>query len=142
MFLCPKCENQARLGAVKGTKRNYSCMYCSITFNTQETLVCIEDVPMTIKDKVHKYLETHIAPVTVSDLANRFAVRKETIGNALRKLEEEGIAQRQRVSTVFVWSRARSFKPMAIPQNPNRHVGFVPQHVKQSSYAHVRGYDD
>lgn len=97
---------------------------------------------MTTKDKVQKYLETHIAPVTVSDLANRFAVRKETVSSALRKLEEEGIANRQRVGNVTVWSKSRFFKPVAISKTANQHIGFVPQHVKQSSYANVRGYDD
>lgn len=97
---------------------------------------------MTTKEKVQNYLDTHIAPVTVSDLAKRFAVTKETVGEALRKLEEEGVAMRQRVGSSYVWSRARFVKPLAVSTAAHRIVSFVPQHVKKSSYANVRGYDD
>ena len=97
---------------------------------------------MTVKDKLKKYFATHTTPVTVSDLATRFAVHKDTISDALNKLEDEGITQRHKLGRVNMWTRARSTAPLAIPKPTNPNLKFIPQHVKQSSYAHVRGYED
>lgn len=93
---------------------------------------------MTAQEKILEYLNTHKTPVAVSDLAKRFLIGRETVGRVLRKLEAEGVAQRDAKSGKNLWSK----RLVAVPQPAVRGEQYIPEHVKKSSYAHIRGYDD
>ena len=101
---------------------------------------------MAIIDKIKKYLDTHIAPVDTAVLAHKFLVTQGAVAHALKKLEEQGYAQRTKASGRFVWSKVQR------PEQPVRHVA-IPQDFRpvrttlqsphiRTSYPHIRGYDD
>lgn len=142
MFLCPECLNQAEHRTVKGAFRYYICRPCNTSFKTEERIISSEDQVANAKEKVRDYLETRKTPATASDLAKYFALGRDTIANALRELEREGFAQRHKLASGAYWTKLRSVAPLAVPKPTAKPVHFIPPHVKQSSYAHVRGYDD
>lgn len=142
MFLCPECLNQADHRTVKGAIRYYVCHTCNTTFKTEERIISSEEQVANAKDKVRDYLKTRKTPATASDLAKYFALGRETIAKALRELEQEGFAQRHRLASGAYWTKLRSVAPLAVPKQTAKPIRFIPPHVKQSSYAHVRGYDD
>lgn len=140
MFCCEVCRNPAELRAEKEEYRYYICHACQMTYRTEEKLVSTEALIVTAKEKVKKYLETHKSPVTVSTLAKYFDLRETTIATALNHLGHEGLATAQKIGNKNFWQIVRA--RVAVPSPTPKDVPFVPQHVKQSSYAHVRGYDD
>lgn len=93
---------------------------------------------MTIKDKVQQYLFTHKAPITMQGLADRFMVSITGIRNALIELEEDNLARCEKIGVRQYWSAVYA-RPVAVsvPVDPGKPVA-----ARQTSYPHIRGYDD
>lgn len=100
---------------------------------------------MAIYEKVREYLDTHTTPVTTADLAKRFLVGRDSIGRALKRLEEEGFAKYTLIGAKRCWLAAKAIRP----EQPVRHVA-IPKDIRpiiqpariRTSYPHIRGYDD
>ena len=98
---------------------------------------------MTAYNKIREYLDAHKTPVTVAELVKRFLIRRETVGEIFRKLEAEGFAQRNRIDGKNRWSKKGQEKSyVAVSHRAHRLNEYIPEHVKKSSYTHIRGYDD
>ena len=100
---------------------------------------------MSVYEKVKKYLQEHLTPVDSMTLAKRFLVQQDTVSHALKRLEDEGFAERKRVSNRNIWSR-KAYKPdpvkVAIPRD-FRPVRTTPQSPYiRTSYPNIRGYED
>ena len=140
MFCCEVCRNPAELRAEKEEYRYYICHACQMTYRTEEKLVSTEALIVTAKEKVKRYLETHKSPVTVSTLAKYFDLRETTIATALNHLGHDGLATATKIGNKNFWQIVR--RRVAVPAAHREDIPFVAQHVKQSSYVNIRGYDD
>lgn len=146
-MLCPTCKTETRNRTKKGALRYYLCTKCDQTFRTREVVINPEEEIVAAYDKVREYLATHKKPSTVTELSKHFLLARETIGKALRRLEDEGYAQRIRTNAGQHWTiqESRSERParhVAVPQNIRPVSKVIQPTNPQTSYPHVRGYDD
>lgn len=96
---------------------------------------------MTAIEKIKKYLLEHKTPVDSVFLAKRFLISTTTATHALKKLEDQGFAQRTKFDGRFVWTK-RPTKDVAVPKDVRPvYTPIQPTRIR-TSYPHVRGYDD
>lgn len=99
---------------------------------------------MSTKEKVAKFLQERLRPVNTKHIADYFLMSKDAIHMALRKLENEGKAVRQKEGSTFYWTWKReATKPVAVPREAVKlSVPATYSRPIQNSYPQVRGYDD
>lgn len=93
-------------------------------------------------EKVLSYLTERKLPVTVDQIADYFLLSSTTVHQALRRLEDEGKAQRhpplrRGARKATPWSLARA---MAVPAVAASSA--VQPAAAVRSYPNIRGYDD
>jgi predicted transcriptional regulator len=98
---------------------------------------------MSTQEKVARYLQERRKMVEAKTIAEHFLISTGTISKALQRLENEGKAVRQRFGNLTYWTWKR--EPVAFPQpTPSiQHPAPVRRPPPaQTSYPHIRGYDD
>ena len=96
----------------------------------------------TANERVLTYLTDRKKPATAEQIAEYFLLSKATVHQALRRLEDEGKAQRhpptrRGATRATPWSLART---VAVPGMDS--VGEVRRAPAVRSYPNIRGYDD
>ena len=104
---------------------------------------------MSTQDKVARYLKDRKKLVEAKTMATYFLVSIDTIRRALQRLEHEDKVVRLRVANVTYWSwKLEPTAPVAVPQTTYQVQPSEPTAVRrpppkiQTSYPHIRGYDD
>lgn len=93
---------------------------------------------MITLEKCHIYLATHKAPVTVQQLADYFLISVTSVRHALLQLEKQNQAQSTIIGQRQYWSIKRD-RRVAVPAEAHQVERSL---VPNTSYPHVRGYDD
>lgn len=99
---------------------------------------------MNTGEKVVRYLRDRKTPVHMHDIAHHFLLSTSTVGKALRTLEREGKVTRtyQGKAAYWLWNHTR-LDAVAVPQKPHPVQQRQPTPViRQTSYPHIRGYED
>jgi predicted transcriptional regulator len=115
-------------------------------------------------ERVLKFVRERKRPVLAKDVAKQFALAQSTAATYLRKLHEAGYLTREQIRGQVVWAK-KDGAPVAVPvevvvkrePEPQPEVIAVqpsrpapveqpkviwPTSTFQTSYPHVRGYDD
>ena len=97
---------------------------------------------MSAQEKVARYLQDRKKLVETRTIATHFLLSISTISKALMRLENEGKTVRQKIGNTTYWSWKREDpRAMAIPRT-TAFLSSPPAYKQQSSYPHIRGYDD
>lgn len=99
---------------------------------------------MSTKEKVAKFLQSRVTPVSTKYMADYFLMSKDAISRALKELENEGRIKRQRKGQKFYWAWTREEPmPVAVPAKAIK-LSNTPAFNRpiQNSYPLARGYDD
>lgn len=141
-MLCPKCRNETH-SKNKGIIRHRTCRNCGYEFTTIEV---IREEPMTIKDKLEKFMRDRKRGENAATLAAYFMVTSTTIARNMKELENEGKViktQAARNSNVWHWNHR-----LAVPDKPAQTQQPQPFQIvgktfkATTSYPNVRGYED
>ncbi len=107
-------------------------------------------------ERILKFILARKKPVTAKMIAQRFLITPSTAGMYLRRFHGEGHITREEVGREIVWAKKEGASlPVAVPEpttptQPSKPTPVEREQPKviwptstfQTSYPHVRGYDD
>jgi hypothetical protein len=107
-------------------------------------------------ERILKFIFQRKKPVTVKIVADHFAIGQSTAGTYLRRLCDEGYITRQEIDRQIFWAKKEGASlPVAVPEpitpvQPSKPAPVEREQPKviwptstfQTSYPHIRGYDD
>ena len=102
-----------------------------------------QEKEMNAGEKVTRYLQDRKKPVEAQEIAYHYLLSTSTVGKRLNELERAGKASRiiEGKITRWLWNR----QPVAVPPSPPpvQQIKSTPYRpTKQTSYPHIRGYED
>jgi len=107
-------------------------------------------------ERILKFILGRKTPVTAKIVAKRFAIAQSTASAHLRRLCDEGYITRQEIDREIFWTKKEGASlPVAVPEpttpiQPSKPAPVEREQPKviwptstfQTSYPHIRGYDD
>lgn len=99
---------------------------------------------MSTVEKVAKFLQSRVTPVSTKYMADYFLMSKKSISRALKELYDESKVTCETKKSTFYWAwNRKASRPLAVPPRTPQ-LSNTPNYNRpiQNSYPAIRGYDD